>query len=308
LKDEDVMKGQERTGILTITLAIATMISWASAFVGIRASIPYYSAIDLALLRYLVASIVLCGAALIRRPRLLRLHDLPVVLLLGVIGIALYNTSLNYGEIGMKAAAASFIVASAPIVTSLLAFCFLHERLNLLGWFGSLLGFAGVAAVALGEGSGFVFESGAVFVAISAVCQATFFVMQKPYLRKYTPLELVTYAIWFATLSMSVFLPSLISQIGRAPLDATLAVIYLGIVPGAIGYFCWSVVLSRMDTSRAISFLYLVPFIALILGWVWLRELTSVISTIGGVVALLGVYLTNKSRIRRPAGGRFGLH
>jgi drug/metabolite transporter (DMT)-like permease len=68
-----------------------TLVVWASAFAGIRAGLRAYSPANLAVLRFLIASLVLAiyaGIAHFRRPEL---RDLPGLAITGVIGISFYN-------------------------------------------------------------------------------------------------------------------------------------------------------------------------------------------------------------------------
>ena len=50
------------------------------------------------------------------------------------------------------------------------------------------------------------------------------------------------------------------------------------------------------------SFLYLVPACALVLSWIWLGELPSALSLLGGAVSLIGVIVVSRyGKARRPA-------
>ena len=92
----------------------------------------------------------------------------------------------------------------------------------------------------------------------------------------------------------------------RAALADTLAVVYLGVFPAALGYVTWAFVLSRFPAGRAASFLYGVPVMAFLVGWAWLGEAPTGIDIIGGLLALSGVAVVNllgNARSRR-AGGR----
>ena len=270
-----------------------TLIVWASAFAGIRVALQDYSPFHLAVSRFLIASILLAILALIKKTPIPERADLPRILLVGLIGIAAYNVALNYGELTVTAGAASFIVNTVPIFTTLLSLFFLREKVNLFGWLGMITSFFGVSLIALGESGGLSFGAGAIALLCAALFQGLYFVLQKPLLVKYGAFSVVSYAIWAGTFGMLILLPGLVQQVNAASSSANFAVIYLGIFPSVVGYLCWSYVLSQMPASRAAVFLYLVPAIAIAIAFVWLKEIPSQLSLIGGSVALGGVILVN---------------
>jgi drug/metabolite transporter (DMT)-like permease len=148
----------------------------------------------------------------------------------------------------------------------------------------------------LGEGGVLRLEPGAGLVLASALFQAIYFVMQKPYFRHYRPFEITAYVVWSGTLCLGIFAPAAWKSLGTISLHANLAAVYLGVVPAAIGYVSWSYVLSRMPAGRATSYLYLVPPLVLVIAWIVLGERPAVVSLLGGAVALGGVALVNAGR------------
>ena len=280
----------------TVAALAVTLLFWASAFAGIRAGLQSYSPGQLALLRFLVASAVLAAYAAATRMHLPHRRDLPAILLLGFAGITVYHVALNYGEVTVTAGAASLLIALSPVFTALLAVIFLGERLGGWGWVGIAVSFLGGALIALGEGERMRFSLGAVLILLAAFSTSLYYVLQKPYLGRYSPLQFTACAIWAGTLLMLPFLPGLAGTLRTAPPAATLAVVYLGVFPGAVSYVTWSYVLSRVPASRAGTFLYLAPPLATAIAWIWLGETPPVISLVGGLVSLLGVALVNARR------------
>lgn len=293
IKIATTRKMKKQMDTRTLAALGVTLVFWASAFAGIRAGLEAYAPGQLPLFRFLVASAVLAGYAALTRMRMPEVRDLPAILLLGFLGITVYHVALTYGEVSVTAGAASLLIASGPVFTAFLANVFLGERLNVWGWLGIAVSFLGVALVALGEGEGVRFDQGAFLILLAALSTSIYFVFQKPYLKKYNPLQLTSYTIWSGTFFMLAFLPGLAHSIQVAPLDATLAVIYLGVFPAALAYVTWTYALSRAPASIATSFLYLSPVLAIIIAWLWLGEMPLALSIVGGFLSLSGVVLIN---------------
>lgn len=278
-------------------IALVTVIFlWASAFVGIRAGLQDYSPEGLALLRYIIASI--CMAAIyFRMPQRnsMRFRDVCGLMAVGVVGIGIYNLTLNYGELSISSGMSSFVISQSPIITAIFAGMFLGERLNLPRALGFIVSVMGVTLIAIGEKGGFKWDVSITYILIATLACGFYSILQKPFLKKYHAIEATTYIIWGGTLFLAFFLPQLQRDLLHASWSSTLTVVYLGVFPAAIGYLAWSYVLAQIPASRAVSFLYFMPFLATILGWVCLGEVPMWISIAGGLLAIVGVWLVNQS-------------
>ena len=74
---------------------------------------------------------------------------------------------------------------------------------------------------------------------------------------------------------------------------------YLGLAPTAIGFATWAYALSHTSAGRMGATTYLVPPVALLLGWAILGEVPPLLAIPGGILCLAGVALT---RHRVPVG------
>ena len=98
------------------------------------------------------------------------------------------------------------------------------------------MSFGGVALIASGEGDGgFAFSTQALIILAAAITSAIYMILQKHYLGSYSALEFTAYSIWSGTvLMLPVRRGDLVHTLAHRSVAATLAVVYLGMFPGAL--------------------------------------------------------------------------
>ncbi len=276
---------------------LITVSLWASAFVGIRAGLHGYTPGGLALLRFLIASVCMWIACieLPERNQIAR-GDKALLLLIGMLGIGFYHIALNYGEISVPSGTASFIISLSPIVTLVSAILFLRESVHINMLIGMIISVVGVGLIMLDKTNQLTFHAGVCYVLAASFIGGIYSVLQKPFLQKYHAIEVTAYIIWGATFLLFIYTPSMLHDAQIASWRATLSVIYLGVFPAAIGYITWSYCLKEIPASEAANFLYFMPLIATILGWMWLHEIPTWLSLLGGLITLFGVWLVSHTK------------
>lgn len=273
-----------------LTLVIASVIlCWAYSPIGVHMGLHSYSPGQLALLRFLIASVFMGGVALVMGIGRPSLRDFPWLLVLGFFGVFLHHTSLNYGQQWVTAAASSVLAQSAPLFSVLIAFFCLKERVSAWRWGCVLLGLLGVMVVIWGDqGLGEIDPRG-LLILLAAVSWSVYFALQKHYAHRYSPLTMACYMVWAGTLMLCVNLPGLPAAVVQAPLAENVAVLVLGIFPSALAYLAWGYVLKHVEVSRASVAMYLIPPVAMVMAATLLGEHIALQVMLGGVIVLASV-------------------
>ncbi|QDH67050.1 DMT family transporter [Pseudomonas azotoformans] len=273
-----------------LTLVIASVIlCWAYSPIGVHMGLHSYSPGQLALLRFLIASLFMGGVALVMGIGRPRLRDFPWLLVLGFFGVFLHHTAINYGQQWVTAAASSVLAQSAPLFSVLIAFFCLKERVSAWRWGCVLLGLLGVLVVIWGDqGLGEIDPRG-LLILLAAVSWSVYFALQKHYAHRYSPLTMACYMVWAGTLMLCVNLPGLPAAVVQAPLAENVAVLVLGIFPSALAYLAWGYVLKHVEVSRASVAMYLIPPVAMVMAATLLGEHIAVQVMLGAVIVLASV-------------------
>jgi len=277
---------------LSIILAVTL---WASTFVGIRAAVIDFNPVDIAVLRFIVSSILLIVISIFQK---VSIPDIKSFLMLVLIGVILFinYTALNYGTKSITAGETTLLVSTSNLFQVLLAYFFLKEAISNRFLVGLAICFFGIVVISFQNSEGLSISWGVIFVLIAAITNAIFFVLQKPLLKKFTPLEVVSYSTWIASVILLPGGQHALTSFKTSSLNSAFGVIYIG-VASVIANLCWSKVLSKTEASKAAIFLYTIPVITIVIGFIWLHEYPSIISCLGGALIIGGVMVSNSKPI-----------
>ncbi|MGO9902431.1 MAG: DMT family transporter [Solirubrobacteraceae bacterium] len=285
---------RERERVTVIAVLALTVTLWASAFVAIRFAGRALAPGPLALGRLAVGAVALGVVMLARSEPLPPRRTLGFILVCGLLWFGVYNVALNAAERRIDAGTASLLVNTAPIFLAILAGTILREGFPRALIVGCLISFAGGAMIALGVSrQGFQATWGAALCIIAALAYAFGVVAQKPALRSASALSVTWLACMVATVACLPYAPELVREISRSgghDHGAAVAwMVYLGLGPTSVGFVGWAYALARTDAGRLGSTTYLVPPLAVLLGWIMLGEVPPLLAAPGGLLCLTGV-------------------
>jgi drug/metabolite transporter (DMT)-like permease len=282
---------------VALLAAFVTVVLWASAFVGIRAAGEDLSPGALSLGRLAIGSVLLGALALSRGGRWPGRPELPLLLACGVLWFGLYNPVLNEAEQRVDAGTAAMLVAVGPVLIAVLAGLLLGEGFPRTLIVGVSVAFAGAIVIGLataerGVGAGW----GSVLCVVAAALYAGGVIAQKPLLSRASALHITWLACLIGVAVCLPFAPQLFGELDAAKASSIAWMVYLGIFPTAVAFTTWAYALSRTTAGRMGATTYLVPPIAILLGWAMLGESPATLAFLGGTLCLAGVVIA-----RRPA-------
>ena len=209
-----------------------------------------------------------------------------------MLWLGVYSVTLNAAERRVDAGTAAMLINTGPILIAVLAGVFLHEGFPRGLFAGCAVAFAGcvLIGVATTDNStqgGF----GIVLCIVAALAYAAAVVVQKPVLSRVSAFQVTWLGCVAATIACLPFASTLAGDLANADGSAIAWMVYLGVVPTAVGFATWSFALGRTSAGRMASLTYLIPVVAIVLGWALLGETPPWLAAVGGALCLAGVYV-----------------
>ena len=276
--------------------ALATVLLWASAYVFTKMALRYFGSPELGFLRCGTASAVLALCLAVKQPPLPSLRDAPWFILSGLTGFALYLFLFNKGSESLNPTTSCVVIATSPIITACFARVLFGERIALMGWAAILLGFCGILVMALWDGS--LYLSGGLFWMLSAAAAISLHsILQRKLAGKYDALTITGFSFFAATLILSFLIPGTAVQAAAAPSSGLSLAVYLGVFPSALAYLSWAKALRVAEkTSTVTNYMFLTPFLALLLEYLFLGQAPGLGTCRGGGIILCSLLLFAKAR------------
>jgi len=283
-----------------------SVLLWANAFIGIKLGLRELSFLSLTTLRFFFASLFFVATLLLTKGRipLPRRKELPLLVLLAIIGAALYHIALNYGEQSIPAGTASLIVGSSPIFTAILASFFLKDRLGWIGVLGITMAFIGLFLISWkGSSGGLDFSNlkGVAAVLVATLGWSTYPLLARRIVQERGPIFVSAYMFFIGLLIMLPISDGAFTVMGSLSLTTWGAVLFLALFCTVLGYVFYNRSLQILGATTTMAYLYLIPVVAVFFGWLILGESIHLELVLGAVMVILGVVAINLRSRRKPA-------
>jgi drug/metabolite transporter (DMT)-like permease len=274
---------------------LVVVVLWAGSFSVIKKLLDDgVAAGDIAILRYAIAA---PGFAYIlwraRGLRGLTRADGARVAAAGLLVVVGYHMFLNVGTRHTTSGIAALVVALAPGLTMLLAFAVGLDRISVRRVVGLAVAFAGVAiVVAFGAGNDLSFESakGPLIVLGAPLAFALYNVILKPLLGRHDLLALTAATSLVGTVGLAPFVRgSTVDAVADATAGHAAFLLYLGVLATLLGYILWNAGLKGLGPTRAVTYAYAIPPLAVTFGAIFLDEPVTVWLALGGALVVGGI-------------------
>lgn len=285
-------------------LMVLASFFWAGAFVAGKLSVPYIPVFSLTFFRFLLATMVLY---VVRKKSKLwggyefSNADIPVFLFTGIVGMVFYHlfffTALSY----TTAINSSIIAAMNPVITVIIGYLFVKQKITFRMLIGILISFAGVMLTITG-GEFEVFEKlkfnpGDIIMLVAVISWASYSVFSRTKGGRFSAIVLTYYSFLVCTIiCFPLFLTDKPWQwLDKVPLIAIVAVIYMSIFASVAGYLIQQMSIRQIGTAKTSIFVNLVPVFSIALSTIILGEEVKLIKIITAAIIISGVYICQTS-------------
>ncbi|MCE6006142.1 DMT family transporter [Acinetobacter soli] len=275
------------------TCIALTVLCWGYSPIGVHSALMAYRPEQIALLRFILASLFLLVLVAKKGIQPLKIKDLPALGILGIFSVTLHHLLINAGQQYVSAVASSILSQSIPLFTLLISAFVLKQRIQLKQWGCILLGLVGAVLVITADRGVEPPSLYSLFIVLAAVAWAIYFNLYKKFALNYDVLSMMCYVIWLGTLPLLLFSPHLPQAVMAASWQANLSIVLLGIFPSALAHVLWGSVLKTLPLTQASSFLYCTPLVAIALGLIMTGERPSLGVLIGGTVIIMSLIIMN---------------
>jgi drug/metabolite transporter (DMT)-like permease len=224
-----------------------------------------------------------------------------IMLFLGIFQIGLPYGLVFWAEQYVSSGLAAVLFATMPFFVVLFAHILVDEKLTRLKVIGMGASFVGLVLIfwrdmAVAQGLfGNTPLYGSLAVVGSAVSGALASVVGKQHAGKIDPAANVLVQSLIGTITlMSIGFVTQESFVFNFTLVSVLAVLYLGIVGSALAFVGMYWLLAKTTATNVSLITFVTPILALVLGWVVLKEVPDPNVGGGAMLILVGIYLTIK--------------
>jgi drug/metabolite transporter (DMT)-like permease len=268
---------------------------WGSSFLFLRIAAPEFGAIPLIALRASIAALCLFPFLVKTGEVKIMLANAPAIFLLGLTSTAIPFSLMAYATLYATAGYTSILNAMTPMLTALVAYLWLHDKLSRAAIIGIVIGFMGVAILITDKTSvdaAHLFKP-AIAMLLGTTCYAITACFTKRHFHHVSALVIAAGSQLCAAIAL---IPLAIYLWPTTPVSvhAWGSAVALGTACTGIALIIYFKLIKEVGVSKTVSVTYLIPVFSMLWGYFFLNESITLTMLIGAAVIFLGVALTTE--------------
>ena len=300
---------RQRTRVLLAFAAVYVI--WGSTYLFIKYAIESIPPFMLGATRFVVAGALLYAIALWRGGRHAGPRDFRLAMLTGVLMLGMGNGAVVWSEQTVPSGVVALIVSAVPIMIVLIDWLRprgVRPRAEV--FIGLALGFIGMVVLIgpraiVGEGN--VDEIGALVLMVGCTSWAFGSILTRGKSAQASPLVFSALQMLAAGGAMLVtslgFGEPWRFSLGDVTAKSAWSWVYLALAGSVIGYTAYVYLLGAVSATKASTYAYVNPVIAVVLGWAFANEPIGVRTLVAAAITLAGVaMITMKQPAAHPTG------
>jgi len=291
------------------------VISWSSLFHLLPTVLHYVTVLHLSFLRYFLAAIALFFIHYYYVGRFipkLTAHNWMILLLMGILGVCIYNIVFLWAETIISGNIIAIIYSFGPCLMIIISSIAFKERIYTQAIFGIIIALVGAIGTIcfydpclnINHCHKPIYQNGvgeavSIFTMLLLV---TYNVLGKSLsLKGVKPITITTFASVFGgtLLTILTLYDNNYSDFVGLDLFFWVNVVYIVIGPTILGYLWFIEAYEKIGVQKTSVFLNMMPFLSILLGYLFYNISISPIILFMGLIIFIGVYITNTSNIKR---------
>ncbi len=304
MRNENAMKSLQNSKLYIYALISLAVFFWGVSYVWTKVAFTYYQPITVMLIRLTISSLLMAG--IFRAKKLgerVDRSDYKAFLILSLFSPFFYFIGENFGVYHVSPTVAAVIIATIPVFSPILGYVAFKERVTAVNVLGFIISFMGILVMVLDTRLQFTASPIGIFWLFFAVLSALInVVFLKKLAAKYSSFTIIRIQNFLGAL---FFLPVfLVMDLGefihiRPSWEAIAALLALAVFGSTLAFMFYTSGVRAIGIARTAIFANLIPVVAAITSFIFLKEVIDAGRIIGMLIVISGLLMTQISNIRR---------
>lgn len=282
---------------------VLSMLFWGMSFIWTNIALKDFEPITVIFFRLVLSSAILYSfIKLSDNAEKIAKEDRRWFLLLALAEPFFYFLGENFGLQYVSPAITSAIIATIPLMTPIVAFLFLREKVDRLTITGILLSFFGIIYMLVNKDLSLNASPkgiALIFLAVFSAVAYTFFIRKLA--NKYKAITILTIqniigSIYFLPVFMTFDFNHVIS--GHPSTGGILAIVQLAIFASSLAFLLFIIVVAKLGMVKANIFTNLIPVFTAVFAYFIIGELITLQKVIGILLVITGIVISQFTALR----------